>query len=168
MNIKPPAWKRTYTFFKRLADYTTFGAIAQKCGKEIQTAEAWARVPESEESPHGTGKRNPMDCVLRLIALAHGKDGGLAREMAAIFPEYVAYLDSLSGGAAAANGDEAINELVAASAKEHLDIVLELMKAGERDLAKIWSEVKQAESALAKVGACLEVEIKRAAEKQSI
>jgi hypothetical protein len=157
--ISRPNWKRTFEFFQRLAAFTTFGTIAQKCGKEMQTAEAWAREPESDENPFGSGKRNPLDTVLRLISMAHKHSPGLAREIADMFVDYVNYLDDLGGATSLRNG-ASVNELLAESAQEHLDIVKELLSSVNPDLDKVWTEFKQAQAALNKVGAALKEEMK--------
>src|SRR6478672_2800397 len=93
--MKRPNYLQTHTFIKRLAnlDNCSFGKIAQITGKEIQTAEAWGRPVASNEAPTGTGKANPLDCVLRIIGLAHREQSGLAQEIAEIFPDYVAFLN---------------------------------------------------------------------------
>lgn len=154
-----PNWKQTFTLVKRLADIATFGKIAQLCGKEIQTAEAWGRAPESNAEPLGTGKKNPLDMVLRLIALAHKENPGLAREIADTFGDYVNYLDSRCGEMTAANPGN-IQEMLGRSAKEHTDMLVEMLQNNNPNLGKIFTEYKQAESALLQFGACLKETIK--------
>jgi hypothetical protein len=154
------SWNRTYTFIKRLGDIVTFGKIAQLAGKEMQTAEAWAREPESLENPHGSGRRNPLDTVLRLIAEAHKHDAGLAREMALTFIEYVDFLDGKKGIEELKRAGS-ICELVGRSAKEHTDVVVEMLKNPNPNFHTLKIEHLQAMSALIQVGACIDEELKK-------
>jgi len=156
--IKLPNWQRTYEYIGRLAEYISFGVIAQRCGKEIQTAEAWARVPESNENPLGNGKKNPLDTVLRLIGLAHKEDAGLAREIAEMFLDYVAVLDGRQGVSVLDCGGS-INEVLGQSAKEHADVLLAILKSEKPDWSKAYSETKQAQAALGRVEACIKKEM---------
>lgn len=142
--MKP--FNKTHTFIKRLADHISFGKIAAACGKGTSTAEAWGREPETNETPYGTGKRNPLDGVNKIIALAHKEDPGLAREIAEIFPDYVDFLDGKCGTVELVN--VSINEIVANSAKEHMDVVLEVLKTAQPDWDKVIAECRQAEAAL--------------------
>lgn len=158
--IKPPIWQRTYTLIRRLADHVTFGTIASKCGKEVQTAEAWGREPESNENPNGNGKKNPFDTVLRLIGMAHKEDAGLAREIAEMFPEYVEFLDRKLG-LARLKETGSLCEVVGKSAKEHTDIVLKMLQNPNPDYHELKTEYEQAMSALIQVGACIDEEIKK-------
>lgn len=144
--MKRPNYSRTFQYIKRLADLVTFGKIAQVCGKEIQTAEAWGREPESNENPHGTGKKNPLDCVLRLIALAHKDDPALAVEIAEIFTDYA---DFLQGRTPSEPG--CVNALIGQAAKEHMDVVLAILNTESPDWPKAFTEIKQAQAAMYKV-----------------
>lgn len=157
--IKLPNFSRTYEFIKRLAEYMTFGAIAQKFGKETATSEAWARVPESNENPFGNGKRNPIDAGLRVIALAHKEDAGLAREIAETSVDYCDYLDTLKGKKFEDLGG-CVNELLAQSAKEHADIIVALLMSPDPDLDKVFREVKQAQSKLNELSECVKWKLK--------
>jgi hypothetical protein len=156
--MKRPNYLRTFSYIKRLADLITFGKIAKACGKEIGTAEAWGREPESNENPHGTGKKNPLDCVLRLIALAHKESPALAREMAEIFTDYSDYLQ---GERKEVNGS--IKALVGQSAKEHLDIVLLILNHESPNWSKAFTEIKEAEAALYRVELFVKAELKEVA-----
>lgn len=157
--LKQASYNRTFTFVKRLADYVSFGKIAQLSGKEIQTAEAWGREPESNENPFGTGRKNPFDLTLRLIALAHKEDAGLAREIAEIFTDYADYLIETSGRDFAAKGG-CVNELLAESAKEHTDIIVAALDSVEPDFERVLVEAKQAQSKLSELAACVKEKIK--------
>lgn len=142
MKIKAPNFLTTFTLFKRLGDLLTFGKIAQCCGKEIQTAEAWGREPASNENPTGSGRRNPVDCILRLMGLAHKEgDRALVREIAELFTDYADFLDGVSN---ADNID--LDNLVGSSAKEHADVVFAALK--RKDWPKVCTEIVQAEIAL--------------------
>ena len=139
-------FNKTFVYIRRLADHVSFGTIAAKCGKETGTAEAWGREPESNVNPNGTGKRNPFDCVLRLIGMAHKEDAGLAREMAEMFHQYIDYLDGKDG--LQLSKMPAINELLAKSAKEHMDVMLAILKTPNPNWAQVIQECKQSEAAL--------------------
>ncbi len=157
--IKLPNFSRTHEFIKRLAEHITFGVIAQKFGKETGTAEAWGRVPESNENPFGNGKRNPIDAGLRVIALAHKDDAGLAREIAETSIDYCDYLDELRGVSFAAQGG-CINEILAQSAKEHADIIVCLLSASEPDMESVYREIKQAQAKINELAACCKSKMK--------
>lgn len=150
----------THELIKRLANLEncTYGRIAQSCGKSIQTAEAWGRPPESDEHPYGTGKKNPLDCVDRLLALAHHDDPGLSREMAEHFTDTV---DALEGKAPEVTGS--INSLIGQSAKEHLDIMLLILNSARPDWKKAFTEVKQAQAALYRVELFVKAEMQEVA-----
>lgn len=150
----------THDYIKRLANLEncSYGRIAQACGKSIQTAEAWGRPPESDVNPTGTGKRNPLDCVTRLISLAHKDDPGLAREMAAHFTDTV---EQLEGKTPQVTGN--INNLIGHSAKEHMDVVLSILNSDSPDWKKAFTEIKQAEAALYKVELFVKAELQEAA-----
>ncbi len=163
MKTKLPTWKTTHTFFHRLAAYISYGVIASRCGKELQTAEAWGREPESIENPNGTGKKNPFDCVLRLLALAHDKDAGLAREAAEIFSDYVKYLDEKDGKTFVEKGGSVLT-IVGEATKEHTDVVYEMLKSPNPDWSKVYSEFKQSEAKYAELGVILKEKVKNAPE----
>lgn len=142
MVIKAPNFLQTFTLFKRLGDLLTFGKIAQCCGKEMQTAEAWGRRPASNEYPTGTGRNNPVDCILRLMGLAHKEgDRVLAREIAETFTGYADYLDGIESEEKAS-----LNDLVGASVKEHGEAICAALEA--RNYTKAMTELVQAEIAL--------------------
>lgn len=153
-----PNYLRTHEFIKRLADLITFGRIAQACGKDIKTAEAWGREPESNENPHGTGQKNPLDCVLRLQALANKEAPGLAREIADIYTDYVDYLQ---GERKEPSGS--INSLIGQSMKEHTDVLLTILNSPNPDWGKAFTEIKEAEAALYKVELFVKAELQEAA-----
>ncbi|HRH45874.1 MAG TPA: hypothetical protein PKY82_29800 [Pyrinomonadaceae bacterium] len=159
MEIKPPKFKRTFEFIHRLAGFVGYGVIAQKSGKELQTAEAWGRAPESVEHPNGTGKRNPFDGVLRLIALAHEKDPGLAGEIAEIFSDYVNFLNEFKAGEFIKSGNS-IYQLLGESTKEHTDVVCEALKAENPDWEKVYTEFKQGEAKFMELGAVIKEKLK--------
>jgi hypothetical protein len=138
------SFNRTWTFVKRLADYVSFGKIAQTCGKETGTAEAWGREPASNANPFGTGKANTFDCSLRLVALAHKEDAGLAREIAEMFKEFVDHLE----GVETETRKGTVNELVGVSIKEHAEAVVILLNGDKPDFAKAHTEIAQAKVAL--------------------
>lgn len=143
--IKAPTFLRTHTLFKRLGDLLTFGKVAQSCGKEIQTAEAWGREPASNANPAGTGRNNPADCILRLIGLAHKEgDRALAREIAETFPEYVDYLEGV-----VTVQDTPIDELAGRSVREHGEAIFHALNRRKPNYAKAYTEIVQAEIALA-------------------
>lgn len=144
MTDKAPIWKRTFEFIHRLAAHTSFGRIAQCCGKKLQVAEAWGRRPPSIDFPSGTGKKNPFDCVLRLIGEAYSNDPGLAAEMAEMFVEYVAWRDAQAGRAFVAGGGSVL-ALMASSIKEHADVAYELLNKPDPDFDKVWKEFEEAE-----------------------
>lgn len=140
--IKPP---KTHVYFKRLGELLTFGKIAQACGKEVQTAEAWAREPASNENPAGTGKNNPLDCIFRLMGLAH-KDGdkALTREMAEAVVAYADWLDGIEP-----RPEGTLTELIGAAIKEHSEAIVEALNLPTKpNYAKAMTEIVQAEIAL--------------------
>jgi hypothetical protein len=156
--MKRPNYLRTFSYIKRLADLITFGKIAKACGKEIGTAEAWGREPESNENPHGTGKKNPLDCVLRLIALAHKESPALAREMAEIFTDYSDYLEGQG-----ANKPDCVHSAVGQAAKEHMDVVLAILNTGRPNWHKAFTEIKEAQAAMYRVEMFVKNEMKEVA-----
>jgi hypothetical protein len=152
-------FKKTYLFFKRLADseHCSYGKIAQLSGNTMQTAEAWGRAPESDEFPTGSGKRNPSDLQIRLLGLAYKKSPGLAREWAMIFPAYIDFLDELNGIEHSKSGRSA-RELCKRAAKEHADIVCEMLSK-DYDPAIVWKEINQFESANKSFVECIKQEL---------
>lgn len=142
--MAPPKVLQTHLYFGRLGDLLTFGKVAQACGKEIKTAEAWAREPASNETPTGTGKCNPLDCIFRLIGLAHKEgDRVLVREIAEAVPAYVDYLD----GTVIESAD--LDDLIGASLKEHSEAAIEALHIRSRpNYPKAMTEIVQAEIAL--------------------
>lgn len=153
-----PTYSRTHQYIKRLADLITFGRVAQACGKDIKTAEAWGREPESNENPTGTGQKNPLDCVIRLIGLANEKDPGLALEMAGIFPDFVNFLQGRTE-----QNSGSINSLIGQSAKEHMDVVLAILNSPNPDWGKAFTEIKQEQAAMYRVELFVKAEMKEAA-----
>lgn len=150
---------RTHTLIKRLTDIITCGKLAQMSGKSIQTVESWTRVPESNENPHGTGKKNPIDLVLRLQALAHANnDPGLSKEIADTFSDYDAYL---TGDTSRVKGS--INHAIGQSAKEHMDLMLVVLNSNNPDWYRANTEHKQAQAALDRVGLFIREELKHVA-----
>jgi len=143
--IKAPNFLSTHSLFERLGKLLTFGKIAQCCGKEIQTAEAWGREPASNENPSGSGRRNPIDCIIRLMGLAHKEgDRALAREIAETFTDYADYLDGVAGEL----DDTEIEELAGKSVKEHGDAIFEALKRRKPNYPKAMTEIVEAEIAL--------------------
>lgn len=158
MNFRLPTFRRTFEFYKRLADLASYGVIAQISGVTSDTADDWARPVESDDFPTGTGKNNTTDTVLRQIRKAHTKDPGLAREWASVFLAYVDFLDAQSGVSEWKSGN--LCAVIAQSAKEHMDLVVEYMHKPQPNLEKVWTELQQAKSALNKAEACLREELK--------
>jgi hypothetical protein len=154
MRKTSPNWKRTFTLINRLADLISFGVIAGRFGVGTKAAEAWGREPESNENPFGTGRKNPIDGNLRVIALAHKEDEGLAREIAETSVEYCDYLDEQKGKVFAQSGGCA-KTLCAQSIKEHTDIVVVLLESDEPDNQRVLTEIAQAQSKLAQLKACV-------------
>lgn len=158
MVVKLPNWKTTFRFFHRLSAHISFGLIAQKSGKELQTAEAWARPVESDEFPSGSGKRNPFDVVLRLLAMAHEYDPALAHEAAEIFIDYVNFLDEKKREG---RGGDCAHEALAKCAKEHADILIALLHSKTPDYQKVWTEIKEAQIALQDLEAVVKAKLKQ-------
>jgi len=150
MNIKPPKFKRTHEFFAGLAVRFSFGQIAAWCGKEMTTAEAWGRVPESDEHPNGSGKKNPLDTLIRLLGKAHSQDPGFAREWAVMGIEYVDYLDDRAGKRSAENPCE----LAARYLKEHAEMIAKILH-NDGDADGLWTELAQCEAAFNQLKACI-------------
>lgn len=155
MRIKPPKFKRTHEFFRSLSDHLSFGVIASRCGKEIQTAEAWGREPESNEHPNGTGKKNPLDTFLRLLGMAHKEDAGLAREWASVGIEYVDFLDGKIGRETSQN----VCEMAAVYLKEHAEMVAKILADGG-DTEGLWKELAECEAAFNQLKACIREQVK--------
>ena len=130
----------TYLLVRRLAEHVTYGAIASKFCKNIRTAESWGREPESNSNPLGTGKKNPLDGVLRLIAMAYEKDKGLAKEMADLFPEYYEFL---SGSGTAPK--EPLQVLIGRAIKEKADFVTILLNEKDPDWDLVTKEIAEFE-----------------------
>lgn len=142
MQIKAPNFLHTFRLFERLGSLLTFGKVAQCCGKEMQTAEAWGREPASNENPTGSGRKNPIDCILRLMGVAHKEgDRALVREIAETFTEYADFLDEKE---ISINTD--LDELVGKSAKEHGEAIFEALR--RKNWASAITEITQAEIAL--------------------
>lgn len=165
MHFRLPNFKRTFEFVKRLADLFSYGKIAQISGVSTDVADDWARPYESDEFPSGTGKKDPSQTVLRMIGLAHSKDPGLAREWASVFLAYVDFLDAQSGVKEWKTGN--LCAVIADSAKEHMDLVVEYMHTPNPAHEKVWSELQQAKSALLKAEACLREELKERSEAEA-
>lgn len=142
--IKAPNFLATYGLFDRLGELLTFGKIAQSCGKEVQTAEAWGREPASNANPAGSGRRNPIDCILRLMGLAHKEnDRVLVREIAETFTDYADYLNGIQ-----ITDRREIAELAGASVKEHGEAIFEALNLKKPNYPKAMTEIVQAEIAL--------------------
>lgn len=140
-NLKPP---KTHPFFQRLGALLTFGKIAQQCGKDTHTAEAWARETASNENPSGTGKHNPLDCIFRLIGLAHKEDDrALAQELAEAPMRYYDWLEGTSPAIEAS-----LDELIGAAIKEHSEAIVEALNKVRPNYARAMTEIVQAEIAL--------------------
>ena len=159
MTFKPPTWKRTFEFIKRLVNSDDYapGLIAQKCGVERETVDAWTRPKESDEYPTGTGKNNPSDTVIRLIGLAHAKDPALAMEWAQTFPEYVGFLNGEVGKSLA---KESPCEVVARIVKEHADLIVEYTKTDEPDYERLLTEATELQVQLVQFIACCQEHMK--------
>jgi hypothetical protein len=149
MRVKPPKFRRTHEFFRGLAEHVSYGVIAQKCGKELQTAEAWGREPESNDNPNGTGKRNVFDTYLRLLGMAHEKNPGLARDWASVGVEYVDYLDGKMGRETTLS----VCELAAIYVKEQADVIAKILANG--DTEGLWKEMAECEAAFNQLKACI-------------
>jgi hypothetical protein len=156
---KLPTFKTTFLFVKRLAEHVTFGKIAAVSGKDTSVAEAWGRPYESDEFPAGTGKKDPSQTVLRLLGLAHRADPGLAHEWAAVFPGYVEFLDERDG-AEGTGMPGCIFELMAKSGKEHMDVMMKMLKKENVDWSAVNTEYQQFVAVNNKFGACLKEELK--------
>lgn len=129
---------QTHTFIERLAKYTTFGKIASKFRTTTKTAEAWGREPESNLNPTGSGKKNPLDGVLRLMGMAFEKDRGLAKEIGDLFPNYFLFLLGQK------KGEAACRKLMAGQAvKEHADVIFEILGTDEIDFQKLGKEMAE-------------------------
>ena len=134
-------------FIRRLIVLCGAGSIAKACGKERQTVDAWARPVVSNETPTGTGKHNPFDCVVRLQGLAHEEgDAGLAREIAEMFTDHVNALDKVQ-----VRREGCLNGLIGSAVKEHGDYIVELLNSVKPDFARAYTEIVQAEVALRKL-----------------
>lgn len=137
-----PSIMNTFLLIRRLAEHVSYGAIASRFCKNIRTAEAWGREPESNSNPMGTGKKNPIDAVLRLMAMAHEKDKGLAKEIADLFPEYYEFLSGETS-----EKQETVSFLVGQAVKEHADAVTQLLSTETPDIGDVDREMTEFEIA---------------------
>lgn len=159
--MKRPSYSRTFTFFARLGALLTFGKVAASCGKEVQTAEAWGREPASNEYPAGSGKRNPMDCILRLMGLAHKEnDLALVHEIAETFQHYANYLEGKTF-----EQPSSLNEIIGASVKEHSEAIVAALNVENPNFAKAHTEIVQAEVAMRRLKVWVVDEMKGETEK---
>jgi hypothetical protein len=149
--------KRSWEIIAELLTANIKTVLAQAFGVGTDTVGAWARAKESDEFPTGTGKRNPIDQVERLIRIAHRYSPGNAREIVQYLADLVNRLDREAGIESARTSGSPC-QLLAESAVEHTDVVFVL--AGKPNDPAAWrkarTEIPQAVAKLQELDGCLE------------
>jgi hypothetical protein len=126
--------------------------IAHAFGVHEQTARAWGRAPETDDTPTGTGKSNPLDRAARLIRLLHRYAPGAARLAAQYFQELTDELDEAAGeGASPASPLRPWREALSQVVREVSDVELGVLQRPDTraELKELDREIAEAICALA-------------------
>lgn len=148
--------KRSWEIIAELLTANIKRILAQAFGVSTDTVGAWGRDPESESNPFGTGKRNPIDQIERLIRIAHRYAPGIAREIAQFVVDLVDRLDR-EAGIDVGDCEENACVLLAQSVKEHTDVVTILIENPDdpRAWQKARKEIPESISKLNQLYSCI-------------